>query len=124
MKRSPMPRSFKPMRRTRIKPSRRTPDYDTAAWREGLGPCVVTGVTLNVDPHHCIYSQVLRRHGLHEYLADHRNRLALVRNVHLNHHSGSDPLPIDLLPDAVWEFAADVGLVWWLEKHYHAAVVA
>ena len=44
------------MRRSPIKPGRRRkPDYNAAAWREGLGPCAVTGETVSVDPHHVIY---------------------------------------------------------------------
>lgn len=119
MRRTPIARS-----RTPIRARRRTPDYDAAAWREGLGPCVVTEATEDVDPHHVVYAQTLRAHGLREFLGDHRNRLSLVRDVHLNHHSGVAPIPREILPAAVFEFAAEVGLTWWLDKHYPVAVDA
>jgi hypothetical protein len=107
------------MRRTR-----RKPDYDSAAWREGLGPCVITGAVIDIDAHHIIPAQVLRSLGLRAYLGDHRNRLAVRRDLHLNHHSGTRPIPRELLPASVFEFAADIGLGWYLDKRYRESVAA
>jgi hypothetical protein len=121
MRRAPLKRSTLPMRRgAPLRVTRRPLDYDAEVWRAGLGPCVITGATVGVDPHHVIYAQTLRKHGLHAFLTDHRNRLPVRRDKHLNHHSGVQPISRELLLPAVFEFAAEVGLLWWLDRHYPA----
>lgn len=104
------------MRRTPLRARRRKPDYDSSAWNLALGP--------GLDPHHIIYAQTLRHHGLHAYLADLRNRLPIPRVAHLNHHSGTKPITREQLPACAFEFADEVGLRWWLEKHYAESVAA
>lgn len=113
------------MKRTPLRRARRKPAAVIQAdiWREGLGPCAVCKalrVRLNdhVDGHHVIPAQTLRRHGLHDYLVDKRNRLPVCRSHHESHHSRVIPITRVMLPAAVFEFAAEVGLGWWLDKHY------
>lgn len=89
-------------------------------WRAGLGPCAVCGVQSNVDAHHVIGKGVLHRYGLDEYRMDKRNRLAVCRRDHDAHHNRSHPIGRGLLPAAVFVFAEEVGLTWWLDRHYPA----
>lgn len=109
-------------RRSRLR-ARRKPAkvIEADIWREGLGPCAVCGARYNVDAHHIVYAQTLRRHGLGEHVMRKENRLALCRRHHARHHSGMEPVPRCLLPEAVFAFAAEVGLTWWLDKHYGPA---
>lgn len=95
-----------------------------AVWRAGLGPCVVCGSRVNVDGHHIVPAQTLRRHGLHAYLMDKRNRLSVCRDDHEAHHNRSRPILRGLLPAAVSEFADELGLTWYLDRHYPFAVAA
>lgn len=56
--------------------------------------------------HHVIYEQVVRRVGGDIY--DPRNSLTLCDVHHAKHHKRSEPLTLDLVPDAAFEFAADL----------------
>jgi hypothetical protein len=87
-------------------------------WRAGLGPCIRGCESLYVDAHHVITAQKLRHFNLHDHLMDHRNRLALCRPCHDAHHNRKHPVMWEELPPAAIEFAQEVGLLWWLEKHY------
>lgn len=92
-------------------------------WRTGIGLCVRRHEPGHVckgpvEGHHAITRQALRKRGLAEFQWDRRNRVALCERAHLSHHTRSQPLPYDLLPPAVLEFAADVDLVWLLERVY------
>lgn len=121
MKRTPL------ARRTPLRASRRTPDYDSAAWREGLGPCVVCTtrqLSIHVDGHHVIPKSVLIRRGFRAFVTDKRNRLALCRTHHANHHSRSQPIPRELLPVEAFRFADELGLGWYLDRHYPVAMAA
>jgi hypothetical protein len=98
-------------------------------WREGLGSCMVCrfeGVACRgpVQGHHIISRQTLRRLGFHEHLLDRRNRLAVCEHRHEQHTSGFRPIPRRLLPGSVFEFAAELGLGWWLDRYYPFAEAA
>lgn len=123
MKRTPLKRG-KPLR------SRRWHTYPKPAaviqrdlWREGLGRCALNmrGDHVcegKVRGHHLIAQHALRKRGLHEFLWDKRNRLAVCDAAHHRHHTRCAPLPRSVLPDSVFEFAEELGLLWLLEKTY------
>jgi len=114
VKRSALKRKT-PLRTRRLKPAA---VIQADLWREGLGPCVVCGATRNIDGHHALPKGSLLRHGLSEYVMDKRNRVALCRFHHEQHHSRTVPLRRDLLPESVFEFAEETGLGWLLDRIY------
>lgn len=134
MKRSPMPRSSKPMRRTRIKPGRKAPRTEaereaSALWKAHVGPCQVCPAEGgecqgDVQGHHAVSKQALKRRGLHAFLWDTRNKIDVCTHRHEQVTNAYRPISAELLPDDVWAFAADVGLTWWVERMYGAAVAA
>jgi hypothetical protein len=73
------------------------------------------------DGHHVITKQVLKReHHAHD-VWDLANFLPLCRRCHLNHHAWSRRLSMQLLREhcpQVVGFAAELGLVAWLDRHY------
>ena len=71
--------------------------------------------------HHVIPQQVLRRHGHGDLVYRRENMVILCSRHHQRHHSGHEALPRDLLPVEVFEFAAEIDLEWWLDRHYPAA---
>lgn len=91
---------------------------ESEVWRAGLGPCVRCGSRLSVDGHHVIPKRVLRRLGFHDRLLDTRNRLALCRRDHERHENRSEPVTRELLPASVFEFADELRLGWYLDRHY------
>ena len=114
MRRSALKRRT-PLRTRRLKPAGA---IQADIWRDGLGPCVVTGARVNVDAHHIIPKGTLIRLGFSEHIMDKRNRLAVHRDVHESHHNRSHPLPRAVLPESVFEFADEFGLGWYLDRHY------
>jgi hypothetical protein len=132
----------------RARPKRRDPGAGLQ-WRMGLGPCIVcpaealaAGATCScasepssscmvhgicvgpVQGHHAIEKQALKRRGLHRFLDDLRNRVPVCEHRHEQHTSRVKPIPRELLPSSVFEFARELGLTWWLDKHYPLAKVA
>lgn len=92
-------------------------------WRRGMGACQVCPAEGGhcegrVQGHHVVSKQALRRHGLHEHLWDVRNRLAVCARRHERHTTLSAPIAYGLLPSSAIEFAAELGLEWWLDRHY------
>ena len=112
------------LRRRRPKPRPVVgPETFGEIWREGLGPCVVCplegGVCIGeVQGHHILSKQLLRRRGLFFEMLDHRNRLAVCEHRHEQHTTGYKPIPRAALPASVFEFAKELDLEWWLDKHY------
>jgi hypothetical protein len=83
----------------------------------------------NPHGHHVIYLQelkrVIRSHNLEDrrqgILYDRRNLLPLCERHHAAHHSGAHPLTLTIVRSAcpkVDQFAAELGLDWWLERYY------
>lgn len=95
-------------------------------WRSGLGPCAMgpNGCDGHVDAHHIVKRQTLRTHGHQIEEWNLANRLPLCRAHHEAHHSGANPVPRILLPASVFEFADDLGLGWWVDRHYPESVAA
>jgi hypothetical protein len=109
----------------RARPKRRDPGAGLQ-WRMGLGPCIVCpaeGGTCagQVQGHHAISRQALRRRGLHRYMDDLRNRVAVCEHRHEQHTTRCRPIPRELLPVSVFEFAKELGLSWYLDRFYPAA---
>lgn len=92
-------------------------------WREGMGSCVVCplegGFCIGeVQGHHVIPKQTLRRRGFFFEMLDHRNRLPVCEHRHEQHTTGYKPIPRAALPPSVYEFAKELDLEWYLDKHY------
>lgn len=119
MKRTPLTRRT-PLKRGGWLRRRRKPVPVIVAdiWREGLGPCAVCGARFRVDGHHIIPKRILRALGFDALCMDKRNRLPLCRRHHERHEASVEPVPRELLPASVWEFADEIGLRWYVERHY------
>ena len=96
----------------------------SAAWKAAVGSscsiCPAEGGVCSgvIQGHHAISKQALKRRSLHAFLWDVRNKVDVCTFRHEQITTNAKPLPADLLPDAVWAFAADVGLTWWVERFY------
>lgn len=73
--------------------------------------------------HHAIAQQALKRRGLRAFLWDLRGKVDVCERRHSQHTTRVKPIPADLLPDAVWALAADLGLTWWVERMYPSSRV-
>lgn len=111
-----------------------------AAWKQKVthGRCVVCvadgrerDAHPEHDPHHVLPQRVIRRYVrslrlpvedakrlLRSLLWDPRNGICLDRRCHDKHESGFRPVPRELIPAKAFQFARELGLDWWLEKHY------
>ena len=77
--------------------------------------------------HHAITQQEIRRNArgrdVRALLGDQRNLVAVTDRCHGNHHSRARPYRLGMLPDSVFEFAAEVlgaGKAYnWLRRHYN-----
>lgn len=122
MKRSPL------KRKTPLRARRRKPVGVIVAdiWRDGLHGerCVVCHTPRNLDGHHAIPRRVLLRLGFGDYIMDKRNRVPVCRHDHESHENRHRPLLRAELPASVFEFAAELGLEWYLDRHYPAEVAA
>lgn len=92
-------------------------------WHRGHGPCVVCPAEGGkcegrVQGHHIISKQALKKRGLHKYLWDRRNRLPVCQHRHEQHETKVKPIPRELLPQAALDFATELDLGWWLDRHY------
>lgn len=125
MKRSPLNRRGW-LRSRRVKPAT---VIAADIWRDGLGGCAVcrhehAACDGRIDGHHIIPKRALIRLGFSDYLLDKRNRIGVCRHRHEQHENGYKPIPRELLPAAVFEFADEISLGWYLDRHYPAAQAA
>lgn len=142
LKRSELQRSSKPMKRTSIarhaalrsvttltsRPRRRTAAERAASevWGE-RGPCEISFPHLcegRVENHHVVDQQKLREIGREDLLWDPRNRLRVDYRTHRRHTAAVERIPLAALTKAHLEFAAEIGLTWWIERFYAPAPVA
>lgn len=65
-----------------------------------------------------VSQEALKRRGFGAFLWDVRNKLDVCTFRHEQHTSTYRRISADVLPDAAWAFAADVGLLWWVERFY------
>lgn len=122
MKRSPL------KRKTGLRRGRRKPVGVIVAdiWRDGLHSqrCVVCDTRQNLDGHHAIPKRVLLRLGYGDHVMDKRNRVPVCRHDHESHESRHRPIRRDELPASVFDFATELGLEWYIERHYSEEVAA
>lgn len=111
MKRTPLKRKSPLARR------RKRPESTPPAWRVVPGELCICGVQAS-DGHHVIPKHTLRAYGHEALLFDLRNRLALCRDCHANHHAASARIGRDQLRPANVEFAMHVRLLWLLARTY------
>lgn len=132
-----------PLRRGSLKRGRFRRLYDPneearALYKKGMPLiCAMCGATpkvgVPVDAHHVIPQRLIRRYvgglGLDEadtilllrrLLWDKRNRLPLDRRCHDMLERSQVRLSGDLVGEPMREFARELGLDWWLEKHTEA----
>lgn len=99
-----------------------------AAWHNTVmarqnGLCAVTGDAAT-DCHHVLQRQVLRRRAQTLGLKpdalhwDARNGIAVTAAVHANHTLYKKRIPRSVLPEGVFEFAAEYDLTYRLEHDY------
>lgn len=120
---------FKPGSTLKRNPPRRRDGVVSIIWRRDLGPCVVCpaeGATCRgpVTGHHIIPKSKLRDLGFAAYLMDLRNRLAVCEYRHEQHTTAYKLIPRELLPASVFEFADELGLGWYLDRHYKQGGIA
>lgn len=74
--------------------------------------------------HHVIPQQTLRNHAdvrrVKPWILvwDPRVGIKVSKRRHERHHSGHEPIRRDELPARVFEFAEEMGLGWYLDRHY------
>lgn len=84
--------------------------------------CAVPGCDdPNLEAHHVITQQQLRRHGYGDKLWDPRNGMALCTFHHTRHTLARERIPFELIPPAAVEFATELGLDWLLDRYYPRA---
>lgn len=74
--------------------------------------CAVTGEPLDFqrdDCHHPLEKRLLRARGLHAHVWDPRNAVFVKAYIHTGHTFEGKKIPREALPDAVWEFAEEIG---------------
>jgi hypothetical protein len=68
--------------------------------------CVCGCGRRSANLHHAVYAQEVKRHGGN--LKDRRNLVPMAFDCHGAHHGGSKRLQLHMLPDPVFEFAAEL----------------
>lgn len=76
------------------------------------------------EAHHVVPAQTLRREHLDAHLYDERNGLSLCQYHHQRHENGTQRIPRAVLPAAAFEFAAELGLDWLIDRMYPETGVA
>lgn len=121
-------RPAKPLTRSR-KPVRTEAEKAAALlWRTDLGPCTICpaeGGTCGgpVQGHHAVAKEALKRRAMWAFLWDRRNRVPVCEFRHEQETTGYKPIPRELLPGSVFEFADELGLGWYIDRHYKPTVV-
>lgn len=72
----------------------------------------------DLQAHHCVTQQQLRKAGLDEYLWDPRVGAAVCERHHRRHHNRREPIRLGALPGRVRDFASKFGLMHVLERYY------
>lgn len=77
--------------------------------------CVVTGQRAE-QAHHAVPVSLLIDKGLGSHAGDPRNGVPVTRRVHERHETAYERILRSCLPTSVFEFAAEHGLEWYLER--------
>jgi hypothetical protein len=72
----------------------------------------------DLQAHHGLTQQQLRKHGLEEYLWDPRVGTAVCERHHRRHHNRREPIRLAALPMRVLTFAGTFDLMHVLERYY------
>lgn len=120
--------SLKPGRSLKRNPPKRLHGVVSFIWRRDLGPCVVCPFeggecAGSVQGHHVVSREALRKRGLLAYEMDLRNRLSVCERRHSQHTNKFKAIPREVLPASVFEFAAELGFSYYLDRHYKSAVL-
>jgi hypothetical protein len=122
VKRTPLKRRtpLRPRKPWRVRRPKRISVVVVDVWREGLHlcRCIVCGTSVNLDGHHAIPKRVLIRLGYGDYVNDVRNRVPTCRHDHESHETRARPIRRVELPQAVFEFADELGLGWYIDRFY------
>jgi hypothetical protein len=107
-------------------PPKETGELVNYIWRRDLGPCVVCPFEGGecagaVQGHHIVPKELLKKRGFGAHLMDLRNRLSVCQRRHAQHTNKFKPIPRELLSAQAFEFAHELALGWYLEKHYPTA---
>ncbi len=112
-----------------------TPEQYHGLWREvtrdGAAPCWYAGWSDRecwgpLDADHLLDQRLLAQHhpsglrglSLTDLLLDARGCVPACRRHHQDRHARVFVVPYLRLPDGLHEFAAELGLVWYLRKHH------
>lgn len=116
------------LRRTRRKRPPEGPltrqQWEAEVHRLSGGECIVTGTRVPRRPenfHHVVPKQKLRAAGLHAFVWDPDNGVAVTADVHANHEVASHRIPRDKLPERAIRFARRHGFMDYIENIYPAA---
>lgn len=72
----------------------------------------------DIQGHHIIPKRTLKQQHFTDHVWDDRNGLGLCAWHHQRHENYRQRVPRDLLPEAVYEFAAELGIMWMLDREY------
>lgn len=70
---------------------------------------------------HLISQQALRKNALSEFAWDVRVGVGACYRAHRRHDNWVERWPYELLPARLHELAEEIGMTWWVEKHYRKA---
>lgn len=78
----------------------------------------------DLQAHHVVTQQHLRKHGLTRYAWDRRIGMTVCELGHRRHHASVQRIPFDVIPLEVVRFVNEIGLGWYFERHYGEAAAA
>ena len=114
-------RTGKTLRNNRRKRRNLATKEATREWKAAVtaAGCAMEGPHYGqIEGHHILPKQALKREGHGDKLWDVRNGIGLCQLHHANHEGHSDRLPRTLLPAAAFDFAAELDLTWLLDREY------
>lgn len=71
-----------------------------------------------IQGHHILPKNALKRRNLEEHLWDERNGVGLCEYHHGRHTNYVERMPRDLLPPVVYDFAAEIGVDYLIDYEY------
>lgn len=85
--------------------------------------CVLKGVRDDrcegdLQAHHVITQQQLRKRGLSDVAWDVRNGMGLCERHHRRHTNATERIPYELVSAGTHEFAAELELGWLIDRYY------